>query len=577
MAWRVCEWAAKDAAAGAKNKSLSEREYFPVSYARGLTRFPALLTRVCCRALREAPGLALTIDALSQDVGVAPPPQPLVLERGRCYAFVGRNRSGKSTLVQALARVVGGEDLRAVVAHATGLRGAAEAEDTLMLAAAAGAELSGVSGSEDEEEEDLVEAPFIADVTVTLAGAPAASTTTTAVTHAEALASDSATSLAQTHEMPLHAIPRLTWRTALTHIAQKPYIFAGTLAENVRCGDASVPDWGVAWALEMAGLVGAGAGEVDESEREGTGRRSGINTTFTEVVGVGASDGGRGLASGVPAEDDFEADTAAATGAYTAHAHAPACVASRLDDVGGEPAGDAEDDEERELDEDRPRVLARGGSERDVRRVAGRGRGGARGGDRGGRGRMGGKGRAGGRGWSIQQDAPPPVPEPSPDATNAYPGLPAPVAAAIAAPTDWASAELLRGLIRAEPLLRPSLATSPMLAMWVDARGANVSGGFAQSISLARAFLRLRSQLCVVDEATGQMDATKVAWVVPRLLRVARARDMALVVISHHLHTVTPLVDQVWVLERGRVVEVGHHTDLIQAGAVYGKLYGQPA
>jgi hypothetical protein len=279
----------------------------------------------------------------------------------------------------------------------------------------------------------------------------------------------------------------------------------------------------------------------------------------------------------VPAEDDFEADTAAATGAYTAHAHAPACVASRLDDVGGEPAGDAEDDEERELDEDRPRVLARGGSERDVRRVAGRGRGGARGGDRGGRGRMGGKGRAGGRGWSIQQDAPPPVPEPSPDATNAYPGLPAPVAAAIAAPTDWASAELLRGLIRAEPLLRPSLATSPMLAMWVDARGANVSGGFAQSISLARAFLRLRSQLCVVDEATGQMDATKVAWVVPRLLRVARARDMALVVISHHLHTVTPLVDQVWVLERGRVVEVGHHTDLIQAGAVYGKLYGQPA
>ena len=59
-----------------------------------------------------------------------------------------------------------------------------------------------------------------------------------------------------------------------------------------------------------------------------------------------------------------------------------------------------------------------------------------------------------------------------------------------------------RGTWSAEQLARRDL-----LGMEVSVGGSNLSGGFQQSLALARVFLRKRSQLVILDEAMGQMDA----------------------------------------------------------------------
>ncbi|HEX5819156.1 MAG TPA: thiol reductant ABC exporter subunit CydD [Gemmatimonadales bacterium] len=99
-------------------------------------------------------------------------------------------------------------------------------------------------------------------------------------------------------------------------------------------------------------------------------------------------------------------------------------------------------------------------------------------------------------------------------------------------------------------------------------RGARLSGGQAQRLAIARAFLR-DAPLLVLDEPTAQLDPGTEAALTRALHRLRRGRTVLL--IAHRLSTVEA-ADQVIVLDAGRVVERGTHAGLVNAGGAYQRL-----
>jgi ABC-type multidrug transport system fused ATPase/permease subunit len=102
----------------------------------------------------------------------------------------------------------------------------------------------------------------------------------------------------------------------------------------------------------------------------------------------------------------------------------------------------------------------------------------------------------------------------------------------------------------------------------IGERGARLSGGEAQRIALARAFLK-DAPLLVLDEATSNLDPET-----EDLLRDATERLMQsrmTLVIAHRLSTVYR-ADRIVVLDGGQAVETGTHQSLVQQGGVYCRL-----
>jgi ATP-binding cassette subfamily B protein len=107
--------------------------------------------------------------------------------------------------------------------------------------------------------------------------------------------------------------------------------------------------------------------------------------------------------------------------------------------------------------------------------------------------------------------------------------------------------------------------------------GAELSEGQWQKTALARASMRVRPLLFVLDEATASLDAPSEHAIFQRY--TARARRLAgrtraiTVIISHRFSTITG-ADRILVLDRGRLVEQGTHQQLVNAGGRYADLYG---
>ena len=99
--------------------------------------------------------------------------------------------------------------------------------------------------------------------------------------------------------------------------------------------------------------------------------------------------------------------------------------------------------------------------------------------------------------------------------------------------------------------------------------GATLSGGERQRIAIARALLK-DAPIIILDEATASLDATNETAVQTAINRLVKNRTV--IVIAHKLKTVIN-ADNIIVLDDGRVVEQGHHTDLIKQGGLYQKLY----
>ncbi|MDX6247613.1 MAG: ATP-binding cassette, subfamily bacterial [Kribbellaceae bacterium] len=106
--------------------------------------------------------------------------------------------------------------------------------------------------------------------------------------------------------------------------------------------------------------------------------------------------------------------------------------------------------------------------------------------------------------------------------------------------------------------------------------GTELSGGQWQRVALARALCAVRqgAGLVLLDEPTAQLDVRGEAAIFDRIL--AATRDVTTILISHRFSTVRH-ADRICVLERGRVVELGSHDELMTLGGRYHTMFGLQA
>lgn len=107
------------------------------------------------------------------------------------------------------------------------------------------------------------------------------------------------------------------------------------------------------------------------------------------------------------------------------------------------------------------------------------------------------------------------------------------------------------------------------LATRVGERGYRLSGGEKQRIAIARVILKNPSIL-ILDEATSHLDARSEALVQDALEGIMT--DRTSLVIAHRLSTVLN-ADTIVVIDGGRVVEIGHHDELVTSGGLYSHLF----
>ncbi len=105
----------------------------------------------------------------------------------------------------------------------------------------------------------------------------------------------------------------------------------------------------------------------------------------------------------------------------------------------------------------------------------------------------------------------------------------------------------------------------------VGERGATLSGGEKQRLSIARAFVK-DAPLLVLDEPTSALDARTEALLLEALERLMQGRIT--LVIAHRLSTIRG-ADEILVLEQGHVSERGSHERLVASDGLYRSLYSQ--
>ena len=103
----------------------------------------------------------------------------------------------------------------------------------------------------------------------------------------------------------------------------------------------------------------------------------------------------------------------------------------------------------------------------------------------------------------------------------------------------------------------------------VEQDGANFSVGQRQLLSMSRALLR-RSKILVLDEATSSLDSQTELQIQEAMQPLMRGRTT--VAIAHRLSTVLA-ADKIIVLDEGKLIEAGTHSELISKNGLYATLY----
>lgn len=104
-------------------------------------------------------------------------------------------------------------------------------------------------------------------------------------------------------------------------------------------------------------------------------------------------------------------------------------------------------------------------------------------------------------------------------------------------------------------------------------QGVELSGGEWQKVALARAYMR-DAQLLILDEPTSALDARAEYTVFERFAELTKGKTAVL--ISHRFSTVR-MADRILVLEKGEMVEIGSHEELILNGGKYAELFNLQA
>jgi ATP-binding cassette, subfamily B, bacterial HlyB/CyaB len=106
---------------------------------------------------------------------------------------------------------------------------------------------------------------------------------------------------------------------------------------------------------------------------------------------------------------------------------------------------------------------------------------------------------------------------------------------------------------------------------YIEEGSPNLSGGQRQRLAIARALIT-DPRILILDEATSALDPESEALVNANLLRIARGRTM--LIVSHRLSSLVNC-DQIMVLERARLVDIGPHSTLLERCSIYRTLWNQ--